>query len=69
MQNGQKNTTGRLIEEYSDKSSYERSGKECSSQGTGSLFSEHLMTGNQGEIENGKEIKVEGNKKIANYSP
>ena len=62
-------TTGLLIEEHSDISSYEQSGREYSSQGTGSLFSEYLMTGNQGETENGKGIKVGGNKRITNYSP
>ena len=62
-------TTGLLIDEHSDMSSYEQSTDSYISQGTGSLFSEHMMTGNQGEMEGGRTIKVGGNNKIANYSP
>ena len=62
-------TTGLLIEEHSDRSSYEQSERTYTSQGTGSLFSEHLMTGNQGEQNEGREIKVGGNNREAKYSP
>ena len=62
-------TTGLLIDEHSDRSSYEPPQTNYTSQGTGSLFSEHLMTGDQGDTRMGREIKVGGNKKLANYSP
>ena len=62
-------TTRLLVDEHSNVSSYEHFETNETSQGTGSLFSEHLMTGNQGEQENGKKIKVGGNRERANYSP
>ena len=62
-------TTGLLIDEHSDRSSYEVQQLSYASQGTGSLFSEHLMTGDQGNMMMRREIKVRGNKKVDNYSP
>ena len=62
-------TTGLLIDEHSDKSSYRPSEPEYTSQGTGSLFSEQLMTGNQGENDGGRVITIGENKDIANQSP
>ena len=38
------------------------------SEGTGFLFSKHLMMGIQGEEENRRQIKVGGKGKQANYS-
>ena len=62
-------TSRLLMENHSITSSFEQTKKMSNSVGTGSLFSEHLMTGVQGEEKNGREIKVGGNNNQANYSP
>ena len=50
-------------------SSFEQTGGISSSEGTGSLFSEQLMTGIQGEENDGRVIKVGGKKNETDYSP
>ena len=62
-------TTGLLMENHSNQSSFEQTNTAYTSEGTGSLFSEEMMTGVQGETSNGRVIKVGGNKELANYSP
>ena len=61
-------TAGLLMDNHSDQSSFESIGTTYTSEGTGSLFSEHLMTGNQGEETRGREIKIGGNNEAVNYS-
>ena len=62
-------TAGLVMENHSDASSFEQEETQTDSIGTGSLVSEHLITGNQGETGNGRTIDI-GSKKIqANYSP
>ena len=62
-------TSGLLMETHSMTSSFEQTERISSSKGTESLLSEHLMTGVQGEDEDGREIKVGGTNNQANYSP
>ena len=62
-------TTGLLMENHSNQSSFEQTNTLYTSDGTGSLFSEQLMTGVQGDSENGRVIKVGGENRITNYSP
>ena len=62
-------TSGLLMENHSEGSSFEQTEGISSSEGTGSLFSEQLMTGVQGEENDGRVIKVGGRKDEVNYSP
>ena len=62
-------TSGLFVENHSMTSSFEQTEEMSNSEGTGSLFSEQLMTGVQGEENDGRVIKVGGKNNRANYGP
>ena len=62
-------SAGILMEDHSNLSLFEQTNTSYETEGTGSLFSEHLMTGNQDGGDDGREIKVGGKKEKTNYSP
>ena len=64
------NTAGIVYKDHSDNSSYEQSSAMDTDNGTASLIEENLMTGNQGESDDGRMITVGGKPQgNANYSP
>ena len=64
------NTAGIVYTNHSDNSSYEQSSAMDTDNGTASLMEENLMTGNQGESNNGRMITVGGKPQgKAKYSP
>ena len=62
-------SAGMLMEDHSNLSSFEQTNTSYKTEETGSLFSEHLMIGNQDGGDNGREIKVGGKKEKTNNSP